>query len=214
MYLSKLTLNLRNRQVRSEITSPYEMHRTISKAFASNDSATDNRMLFRIESNPKNNISSGINVLVQSSDTEPDWSKLTVDENYFLAEPLTKYVDLSKLASGLYKFKLIANPTIKRNGKRFGLYKEEEQIEWFKRKGEHHGFEPIYLHCSDFTIGNKSKTANMKEDVNKSDIYHLGVSYEGVLKVTNPEEVIKAMLAGIGSAKAFGFGLLTIAIVT
>ena len=33
MYLSRLILNPRSRQVRNELADPYEMHRTVCKAF-------------------------------------------------------------------------------------------------------------------------------------------------------------------------------------
>lgn len=211
MNLSKLTLNLRCSQVRAEIAKPYEMHRSLLKAFTQNGNLAQNRILFRIESPEQNNISAGIDVLVQSQNLEPDWNNLTVKENYFLIAPQTKKVNITTLPKGLYKFKLVANPTIKRNGKRFGLYKEEEQIQWFKRNGLQHGFEPVFLNCSDFTIGSKSKTFKMKDEILKSEIYHYGVSFQGILRVSDSDKIIKALQSGIGSAKAFGFGLLTIA---
>jgi CRISPR system Cascade subunit CasE len=37
------------------------------------------------------------------------------------------------------------------------------------------------------------------------------VRYEGVLEVTNPNGFQKVLTSGIGPAKAFGFGLLSIA---
>ncbi len=208
MYLSKLTLNVRNRQVRSEVASPYEMHRTLAKAFPFSE---DNRILFRIEVSKNMGISSGLTVLVQSSSIEPKWEDLTISSDYFLTEPQTKKVNLKPVSPGIYKFKLIANPTVKRNGKRYGLYKEEDQIEWFKRKAKLHGFEPLFINCSGFTIGSKAKTAKMIGESHKFNIYHFGVSYEGVLKITNPDKMHGALISGIGSAKAFGFGLLTIA---
>lgn len=212
MYLSKLTLNLRNHQVRSEIASPYEMHRTLLKAYVKNEATTENRILFRIEPPQNRNISAGVNILVQSNTIEPNWNNiLSINQNYFLTEPKTKKVELKYLHLGLYKFKTTVNPTIKRNHKRYGLYKEEEQIAWLVRKGENHGFIPILTHCNSFTIGNKTKTSNAKNNpIRKSDIYHLGVNYEGILNITNSQKFLDALASGIGSAKAFGFGLLTI----
>jgi CRISPR system Cascade subunit CasE len=37
------------------------------------------------------------------------------------------------------------------------------------------------------------------------------VDFEGILEVTDPEEFAAAVTAGIGPAKAFGFGLLSVA---
>lgn len=213
MFISKLTLNLLNRQVRSEINSPYQMHRTLLKAFTSNDKILTSRLLFRIENITKNSISNGIDVIVQNLDQKPDWSKLTVSDDYLINEPLTKEFDFSIIQLGLYKFRLRANPCVKRNGKRIGIYTEESQTDWLKRKCVDNGFKLIYSHGSDFSIGSKSKTENMNKESesNKSDIYHLGVDFEGVLAIIDKEKAISALEKGIGSAKAFGFGLMTIA---
>jgi len=37
------------------------------------------------------------------------------------------------------------------------------------------------------------------------------VRYEGLLQVTDPHLLVEAVRAGIGSAKGFGFGLLSLA---
>jgi len=212
MYLTKLTLNLKNKQVRSEINSPYELHRTILKAFSHDPNFNQNKILFRIEKPKYNSIQSGIEILVQSKNIMPIWSNLTVKQNYFLTEPKTKQIQLKQLPITTYLFKLTANPTIKRNGKRYALYKENDQIQWLIKKGIQHGFKPIYLNCSNFTIGNKSKTKNLtQQQLRKSDIYHFGVNYTGAIQITDPEKALNALLNGIGPAKAFGFGLLTIA---
>ena len=41
--------------------------------------------------------------------------------------------------------------------------------------------------------------------------YHGGVQFRGVLEVTDPVKFAQAHSKGIGSAKAFGFGLLLLA---
>jgi CRISPR system Cascade subunit CasE len=40
--------------------------------------------------------------------------------------------------------------------------------------------------------------------------FHGAVDYHGILTVTDPERFYETFTRGIGSAKAFGFGLLTI----
>jgi len=210
MYLSKLTLNLRNKQVRYELNNPYEMHRTLLKAFTENDVVKD-KILFRIEPVYNSHLLIA-EVLVQNNKVEPQWENLTVKENYFFCQPQTKKINFTQIQPNFYKFKLKANATVKRNGKRYALYKEEQQIEWLKRKGLLYGFEPIYVNCSSFTIGSVSKTKNAKSiNLKKSDIYHFGVNYIGIIKVTNASKFIEAISSGIGPAKAFGFGMLTIA---
>src|SRR5512143_2673582 len=79
MYLSRLTLNPRNAQVRSELARPYEMHRTLLQAFQHGQHGIDRAseeaagVLFRVDENPREQ---QIVVLVQSR-IAPDWSKLS-----------------------------------------------------------------------------------------------------------------------------------------
>jgi CRISPR system Cascade subunit CasE len=42
-------------------------------------------------------------------------------------------------------------------------------------------------------------------------IKHLAVKYEGLLQIIDPDKFTKTFIKGIGSAKAFGFGLLSLA---
>jgi CRISPR system Cascade subunit CasE len=39
----------------------------------------------------------------------------------------------------------------------------------------------------------------------------LAVRFEGVLEVTDPDQLLQTVSEGIGSAKGFGFGLLSLA---
>lgn len=50
LYLSKLSLNNRSRQAQSELRDPYEMHRTLSKAFTDDHAQNaEGRCLFRVD---------------------------------------------------------------------------------------------------------------------------------------------------------------------
>ena len=43
------------------------------------------------------------------------------------------------------------------------------------------------------------------------NISFFGVLFEGMLRVDEPEKFLKSVESGIGSAKGFGFGLLSVA---
>jgi CRISPR system Cascade subunit CasE len=45
----------------------------------------------------------------------------------------------------------------------------------------------------------------------KAKLSHHAVRFEGILCVTNPEQFVATVESGIGSAKSFGFGLLSLA---
>ena len=80
MYLSRLILSVRSRDVRRDLANCHELHRTILRGFpglpaepgANGDARARLGVLFRVESHPRTGATS---VLVQSS-VEPDWSHL------------------------------------------------------------------------------------------------------------------------------------------
>ncbi len=49
-----------------------------------------------------------------------------------------------------------------------------------------------------------------KKDNTEENIKHNAVCFEGMLEVSDPDIFIKSIERGIGSAKGFGFGLLSI----
>jgi len=63
MYLSRLTLNPRDRNARRDLSSPYELHSTLARMFADAPQQTE-RVLFRLERGENR-------VLIQSR-TRPD----------------------------------------------------------------------------------------------------------------------------------------------
>jgi CRISPR system Cascade subunit CasE len=161
MYLSRLIINPRSAQVRGELARPYEMHRTLLRAFpegkvgVSRDKDDAAGVLFRVDEEPRESV---IVVLVQSK-IAADWSFLNNQRDarghpYLLPasmigdgkpNPAMTEFDLSKkLAVGqTLAFRLRANPT-KRLGKaagddkskRVGIYKEEDQLKWLREKLE------------------------------------------------------------------------------
>lgn len=136
-------------------------------------------------------------------------------------------------------FRLRANPTKKigttsksdrekgkqkSNGHRVPVSGEEAQIEWIKRKASQNGFEVQAVKASEDVIdaialdegiihgGNSFKGRQDKiAEGMKNNLSFASVTYEGRLKIVDKELFIKAIKSGIGSGKAYGFGLLSIA---
>jgi CRISPR system Cascade subunit CasE len=115
-----------------------------------------------------------------------------------------------------YAFQLAANPTKKvtklgpggeptKNGRRVPLSTREEFVGWISRKGEQGGFAVDTDSLRTFSRG--------REYFEKKGMLgmHNAVEFQGVLNVTDPEKFHESFTRGIGSAKAFGFGLLVIA---
>lgn len=201
VYLSLLPLNVRSRQVQAELRNPYEMHRTLSKAFGDDPAVwQEARCLFRIEEGARAN---DLRVLVQSK-ALPEWSRLTVGGGYFDGEPQTKEVTFHLGEGQSLAFRLCANPTVCRAGKRLGLETEPEQMHWLKRKGEENGFCVLMARAHGDEVVQFDTTNRFKATFR-------AVTFNGTLCVTNPERMMTALESGIGSGKAFGFGLLSVA---
>jgi CRISPR system Cascade subunit CasE len=214
MYLSRLILNPRSRQVQRELADTYQLHRTIMAAFPEKLPA-DERVLFRLEIHPR---SGGVNLLVQSQH-EPDWSRLlslaktdyldsSNGEHVAGGNPAVKSVSLKFQPEQRLVFRLRANPTVKRNGKRYGLNREEEQLDWLQRKIEGAGAQVLSAR-----ISNEEKiSSNVYHQGKLKRMQFLAVQFEGVLQVENPDQLLAAVGEGIGSGKGLGFGMLSLAV--
>ena len=146
----------------------------------------------------------------------------------------TKERTLALSAGQVLSFRLRANPTKKRksdgrkNGIRIGLVTEEEQLAWLQRKAEAGGFR---LH-SVVVIPEESgvprptrRSENLKDQDSSGGLAvataaktivdqkmtHVAVRFEGILLIIDPVAFQQTLRCGIGSAKGFGFGLLSVA---
>jgi CRISPR system Cascade subunit CasE len=122
-----------------------------------------------------------------------------------------KAIGESFLAHERYRFQLRANPTVKRvvrgdegnvkkNGRRTGIYDADGLRAWMERKAKQSGFE--LLQCG---AGPAIPSFFVKDGRRGKQI---AVDFEGALRVTDSAVFKGAFQAGIGPAKAFGFGLL------
>ena len=117
----------------------------------------------------------------------------------------SKEIPTNFLDKHLYRFSLVANPTRKVNKKRIPIVSREGLIEWLQRKGEQHGFT-----CDMEAVRTVPRP---REYFNRhgSMGLHSAMEFTGVLQVTNHEKFRDAFTNGIGSGKAFGFGMLALA---
>jgi len=214
MYLSRLLLDPRSKQARTDLANPYQMHATLCRAFAEADQ-TPPRFLWRAEEGKTPT------VLVQSLEM-PNWEKLQVRfPGYFAQAPQYKPVPLEHLQPGqVLRFRLRANPTVTRRDpqnpvkrKRYGLRSVEEQLEWLRRQGAKGGFEVLgamVVQSEKLRLYKHSKNSDDSKPSEAPPIVLQSVLYEGHLKITNLEAFKQTLAAGLGHAKALGFGLLSI----
>ncbi|MBT1176072.1 type I-E CRISPR-associated protein Cas6/Cse3/CasE [Bifidobacterium callimiconis] len=113
-------------------------------------------------------------------------------------------------------FRLKANPTksiasgdLSRRGRRVGLVRVEDQLNWLYRKACESGFHmPINrLEMPEVMV----RDSGLVDFARKGGTVTLAsATYDGVLAVDDPELLRKALTSGIGRAKGYGFGLLTL----
>jgi CRISPR system Cascade subunit CasE len=198
MYLSRLILNLRQRKVREHLADRFELHRTIMSGFPTT-LAEGERVLFRVETAERE---IETKVLVQSQ-LAPDWGQSVVlnSTGYLMQTPLVRPVVAQAVVGQRVPFRLQANPTFKHKGKRQAHYTEVQALDWLLRKGEQHGFA---LQPLDVRVNMMGKVFGKK----RQQTWFIA-QFDGVLTITDAR-FEQALVEGIGSAKAFGFGLLSI----
>lgn len=203
MYLTQLRLEPRSAQARRDLADPYDMHRTLVRAFVQDETQAPPRFLWRLE---PGQVWAQPVLLVQSAHAA-DWSVLTRLPGYLQNDelPQTKAFEAATLlrAEARYRFRLVANPTVTRVGKRHGLFGEDAQLAWLHRQGERTGFtvETALVSGSDQLQGRKGATR----------VSLLRVCFDGVLRARDIDPLKQALSAGIGPGKAFGCGLLSLA---
>lgn len=207
MYLSKLILNDRDRQVRHDLGNIHNLHRSIMKAFPDvkplpegkqKQVRADWQILFRLEPDS--------NILLVQSDLEPDWNKLSL--TYFTQKHCKPFQpEASQFpVTRLLRFRLKANPSKRspETKKTVGIYSRLDQEVWLERQAESHGFVIEALEII--------PAANLwgKKEQGQPPIKIHTALFQGVLKVRDSEQLLLALCQGIGRGKSYGCGLLSL----
>ncbi|GAB3393383.1 type I-E CRISPR-associated protein Cas6/Cse3/CasE [Azotobacter armeniacus] len=202
MYLTRLTLDPRSAQARRDLADAYDMHRTLVRTFVSDKQGTPERFLWRLETGA--NPWASPTLLVQSRESG-NWDVLQALPGYLQQPAESKALDLEALIQPQrqYRFRLLANPTVTRAGKRYGLLGEAEQLAWLQRQGERHGFEVQAALVSATDLLDSRRKGSAPIMVQRA-------CFEGLLQVAQADDVRQALVNGIGPAKAFGCGLLSV----
>ena len=231
MYLSRLMLNPTHRQVQHDLADCHELHRTVMSAFPNiesdkNDARAALCVLYRVDTSDR---TGRINLLVQSGE-RPDWSHLPraylIDSGSRSENPAIKDISVSyqQIGPGTpLVFRLRANPTKRvsarsttersgAHGKRVDLRSEAEQLAWLARKGDEGGFNVIAVQAHPDVSNARVIPGGQVHGRHQHGRLTFGsVIFEGSLRVTDPDRFLRTLATGIGSGKAYGFGLLSIA---
>lgn len=187
-YLTRITLG-KSQAAYLQLKDAYAWHQKLWEAFPGQD-GKERDFLFRIDDVKRDFV---VLMLSPVKPTIPNWGYW---ESKKIADSFLEY--------NTYRFQLKANPTMRRNQdrRRLGIYQEDLLQQWIKRKADQNGFD----------IGNNELVISAPIDeffVKKSRRgKHVAVDFKGTLSVTDRAAFVKAFTNGIGSAKAFGFGML------
>lgn len=215
LLLNRLTLNIGHRDVRRDLGNPYDMHRTLARAFANGPDDPVQPFLWRLETSRDVEPPT---LLVQSQG-EPRWEHLP--EGYVQAQAQRSWTPEAVFGKGKgVTFRVRANPTVNRvpqatsadepasgssrgRRKRLGLWREEEQLEWWQRQAERLG------------LGTVAATVSHAERLRcrrgGSIMTVATAQFDGQAVIADPEALAAGVRSGIGHARMLGLGLVSVA---
>lgn len=211
MHLTRFEINPARRDARALLASPQRIHAAVLAGFPE---SRDGRVLWRLDEG-RHDV-----VLYLLSPDEPDLTHLVESvgrsTHGWRSRPYGPFLD-NLVAGDRWAFRLRANPVHnvrsddgKGRGKRRAHVTVAQQRAWFLRHAQRSGFgvpegsagEPDLLVRSRVTqrFARGGRTVTLATAV-----------FEGHLVVDDPDALRSALVGGIGPAKGYGCGLLTLA---
>ena len=213
---TKILLNPARRQGRKLLTNPQALHAAVCACFPPDMNQNNGRVLWRLDQRSHENIlyivgpekPTAVHIVEQAGwDTRPaqsaEYDRL-----------------LGQLRKGQqWNFELVANPTksLKRGGEQRGrvvaLLSAPDQLAWLHSKAESMGISFGTLEKSTAQVGERESISfRRNSSADSSPKVHLvKVRYRGCLEVTDAEKLRHTLVGGVGRAKGYGCGLLTLA---
>jgi len=196
MFLSQLSFDPMERKAMKTLSDLYRLHQAAMDGFKEYDDRP--RVLYRME--PEMNRGKVI-VLVQSL-VEPFWSDEDIQKAGVIQARTKTYNPAIKRGMSL-RFRLRANPTVTREGKRYGLIRDEALEGWLVRWEDRLG-----VRFGSFNVVDEGYFKGAK---GKQSIRIKAARFDGRLVVHDTDAFLKRIESGIGPAKGFGCGMLSIA---
>ncbi|WP_026600475.1 type I-E CRISPR-associated protein Cas6/Cse3/CasE [Methylomonas sp. 11b] len=203
MFLSKIHIPWQ------QAKNPYQFHQALWRLFPGCEDA-ERDFLFRVEQ-----VQSGVgtHVLLQSA-IKPEGGEqsplLLAQREFALAIPSGQRLRFRLRANPIKTIKDSSKGTVEKKGKTFTktvrvpLLHEEQQQAWLERKVQDFAqLETLIVQPEPVTYFRKAKEARSGKIQT--------VLFDGVMTIIDPAEFESQVIRGIGPAKAFGCGLLSIA---
>ncbi len=216
MYLTHMALNPDRRSTRALVESPQRLHAAVLSSFPP-DVVKAGRILWRLDNPARHRLD-----LYVVSPAQPSMDALA-DQAGWPAQPVWRTADYAPLLESLeagqqWVFRLRANP-IKSvrpgdggRGARVPLVRPSDQLAWLTDRAGTLGFR-----IADGTHGpnlrvSEGRTEKFRRGGPDGALVTLGTAaFDGILEVADPTALRGALTGGIGSAKGYGCGLLTLA---
>jgi len=219
MYLSRIELNTRRKSTMVALASPQQLHAAVESSFPSSADKKC-RNLWRID-----RLGNELYLLVLSSG-KPDFTHIVEQYGWPAAEQqweTKNYVSLlERIEVGqIWQFRLRANPVHSVNqasvspdhktaqrGKVFAHVTVQQQEQWLLDRAIKYGFR---LKEGSFRVVQQE----VRKFKRQGNPVTLGIAtFEGILEVEDVALFVRTLTSGIGRAKAYGCGLLTLAVVS
>lgn len=220
LYLSCIDLDLSRRKVLETITSPYRTHAAIEGLFGSDAVREDKncRILWRVDDSGSPERARLYIVSPEAPAASEAVTRFGVDENAVASKDYLPFS--SKAAQGdVWRFRLKANPVrrvLVDKGRRpnegvvgtiQGHVTVAQQLDWLESHAEPNGF-CLVDDVSDVVVSHRSREVFSRAG---RKVTLVTVQFDGILRVDDSDKFKHALGFGIGRAKGFGCGLMTIA---
>ncbi|MFG3429571.1 type I-E CRISPR-associated protein Cas6/Cse3/CasE [Streptomyces californicus] len=201
-------------------SSPQRLHAAVAAAFPATDTTTSpgHRVLWRLDEthHPHRH------TLLIVSPSPPDLTHVIEQAGHpdtpgWDTRPYTPLLNALR-PGALMRFRLTANPTKAtfrrgRRGIRTAAATPAEQIQWLLQRAPGAGFTPSPNHQPALTVTRHQILDFPRGPAGqpKKNVHLHAVTYEGHLQVTDPDALRHTLTHGLGRAKGYGCGLLTLA---
>lgn len=218
MYLTRMPLNPARRGARHLLASPQRVHAAVLAGFPPQVGPVEGRVLWRLDQGAQS-----LHLLVASPD-RPDFTHIAEQVGWptQAAWETADYAPfLDRIAAGQrWVFRLTANPVRSARtpaggrGKRVSAGSVAHQTEWLLSRSEALGFAipSGSAGAPNLRVDDRStRRFERQAEGSKRIVTVSSARYDGVLDVTDADSLRAALAGGIGSAKAYGCGLMTLA---
>ena len=241
MFLTKIDLDPARRLARKYLGSPQVMHAVVLRATGGDDGDGPGRVLWRADRGPATTTlyllspSEPDCTRIVAEAGAAGTRSMTLDYSPFLATLDAGQVWAFRLTANP-SYSAPRGPEVR--GKRFGHVTVEQQRRWLIERTPRYGFEPVSgaAASGDAAVADSAAATGTDADAVAASASVVVVRrerpvfrrrnpdrdrrdrvtinrtvYEGVARVTDPDALRHALVAGIGRSKAYGCGLMTLA---